>query len=409
MRFRNFALHQRRRRVFELFSDKKFRVLFGSNLLAGFGQGIAIIGVPWYLVRRYGDASVLSTIMIATGIGTLFFGTYAGALIDRYKRRSVLIVENLGAAVVVGAVALLGYLGEYSAVHVTVVYVLTIMVFNVHFPATYALAQESFPAEHYAKISGFLEVETQTAAIVSGGAAGLLLDSIGLRGVFVINMLTYLGAAIGLTMFKYTPVVGVRVSQPGLVVELREAWSYLRTRPRFVFENIAMLMPFVVLIASQLVQPVYVSGTLHAGPVVYSLMEGVYAVTAVSAGLWMRNVATRLGEQRANVVAFIMFIAALCWFTGIPGVPAALGGMLIIGWANAGIRVNRISYVLHVVPTQLIGRVNMFFGLSVGVLRIMMLIVLSAILHSFDPRFAYGFCAIILLVALGLFWGYRER
>src|SRR5947207_2032222 len=126
------------------FQNKNFRLLFFANLLSGVGQGMTMIGAPWYLARQYPTAHVLGTVMIVTSVVNLAFGPYAGALIDRHKRRTLLLVENAVGFAGLMAMALLGVFGGYSLIAIAAVYVFTVMIFYIHFPATIALVQESF-------------------------------------------------------------------------------------------------------------------------------------------------------------------------------------------------------------------------------------------------------------------------
>src|SRR5580692_10582798 len=42
-----------------LFRDKNFRLLFFGNSLSGVGQGMTIIGTPWYIARHYPSSGAL--------------------------------------------------------------------------------------------------------------------------------------------------------------------------------------------------------------------------------------------------------------------------------------------------------------------------------------------------------------
>jgi hypothetical protein len=385
------------------YQDKNFRLLFAANLFSGVGQGMTVIGAPWYLSHRFPSSHVLGTVMIITTAVNLLFGPYAGALIDRHRRITLLRIENIAGMVVLGMMALWGLAGDYSLIGVAGIYVFTVMIFNLHFPATYALSQEAFPREWYGEISGMLEVITQTAAIVAGGLTGIMLDALGLPVVFAVDSLTY-GIALLLFMrFHYVPRVGLVTVRPHFLAEMHVALQYLRKRPRFMYTNIALYLPFVVLISLDMIHPFYVAQELHAQAGVFSLFEGFYAVGATAAGLWMRRVALRVGDATAYGVAFALFIAALLTLAGFAHIPLALGVMIAVGWSNAGIRVNRIAFVMHTVPTELIGRVNTFFNWLGLWARGLLLLYLTWSIDTIGSRWSYASGAVILVVAFVLY------
>lgn len=364
---------------------------------------MTVIGAPWYLAKHYPTAHVLGTVMIVTAAVNLVFGPYAGALIDRHKRRTILMAENIAGFVGLSAMAALGLFGEYSLYAVAGIYIFTVMIFNVHFPATFALAQESFPRAWYGRISGLLEVITQTAAIVAGGLTGMILESFGLPLVFAIDAITYVFAFAMIAGFRYDAVVGVNAAVPQFMNEMRTAVRYLRSRPHFTMLNIALYLPFVVLITIDVIHPFYVQRTLHAQANVYSLIEGFYAVGATAAGLWMRRIAGNVGDRAAYISAFLLFTGALCVMAAVPMTGLALGAMVGVGWANAGIRVNRVSFVMHEVPPALIGRVNTFFNWIGLVIRGAVLLVLTWAIDAWGPQWSYAFEALLIVLALLLY------
>ena len=63
--------------VGEIFRNRNFCRLFFSNLFSGFGQGMTMIGISWYLVESTGSASLLGSTMLLSSILTLLVGPYS--------------------------------------------------------------------------------------------------------------------------------------------------------------------------------------------------------------------------------------------------------------------------------------------------------------------------------------------
>ncbi|HET7153702.1 MAG TPA: MFS transporter [Candidatus Kapabacteria bacterium] len=388
-----------------LFRNKNFRLLFFGNALSGVGQGMTVIGTPWYIVRNFGSSHTLGIIMTTTIVSTLFVSPYMGALIDRHKRKNLILIENVLGFVGLGAMSLLGIFGGYSLITLGAVYWFTIMIFNLHFPATYALSQESFPPESYAHISGILEVVTQTAAIVAGGLTGVIIEHIGMPLIYAIDSITYAVAFFFLLAFTYEARVGVGISAAPkqFMKEMRTALEYLRSRSSFMWLNIALYIPFIVLVSIDLIIPFYISDVLHANATTYSAADMFYAAGATAAGWWMRNFSLSFGENFAYVSAFIMFIIALLTIALFPIVGIVFASVALTGWANAGIRVNRVAFIMHTVPTELIGRINSFFGWIGTCMRILILVFLTWAIDAIGSQWCYGFLALILVLSLGMY------
>jgi len=78
----------------EVFFDRDFQKLFLANLFSGFGQGMTMIGISWYLVTETGSAKQLGTTMFVSAVLMFLLGPYVGTLIDRFPRKMILLVEN---------------------------------------------------------------------------------------------------------------------------------------------------------------------------------------------------------------------------------------------------------------------------------------------------------------------------
>merc|ERR1712166_882456 len=89
-------------------NKKAIYLLFLSNIISGLAQGISMIAIPWDFIEivEASDFFVYSYIIIT--IGTLFWGIYAGALIDRYSRKKIFIITNLVCGIFIGLIAIYG-------------------------------------------------------------------------------------------------------------------------------------------------------------------------------------------------------------------------------------------------------------------------------------------------------------
>lgn len=188
----------------EVFASVSFRKLFFSNLFSGFGQGMTMIGIAWYLVEATGSAQLLGSTMFVSAVLMFFIGPYIGTLIDRFSRKTMLLVENVIGFAVLGSLAVWGFFGGYAEWMLIAIYLVTTFMYQIHYPAQSALVQEQFEPRHYNDINSLLEIEGQTASVLSGGVAGILLNSYGLHVVLVVNALTYLFAFALLSTMKYT-------------------------------------------------------------------------------------------------------------------------------------------------------------------------------------------------------------
>ena len=69
-------------------------LLFTADAVSGFSQGLTMLAIPWYFAKQ----NQSSTFTLAYGFITLlvlFFGLYAGTLVDKYSRKGNFLAINL--------------------------------------------------------------------------------------------------------------------------------------------------------------------------------------------------------------------------------------------------------------------------------------------------------------------------
>ena len=135
-------------------------LLFLSNIISGLAQGISMIAIPWYFVEVIDRPQFFSFSYVIITFATLFWGLYAGTLIDRYSRKRLFIISNVICGSLIGVVAVSGfYLGFVSDFLVMFVFGLTIFNYNIHYPNLYAFGQEITEKKYYGKLNSYIEIQ----------------------------------------------------------------------------------------------------------------------------------------------------------------------------------------------------------------------------------------------------------
>jgi MFS family permease len=393
-------------RMREVFANAQFRKLFFSNLFSGFGQGMTMIGIAWYLVETTGSAQLLGSTMFSSAVLMFFIGPYIGTLIDRFSRKKMLLVENLIGFGVLGALAVWGFFGPYVEWMLIAIYLVTTFMYQIHYPAQSALVQEGFEPRHYNSINSLLEIEGQTASVLAGGFAGFMLSAYGLHVVVLFHALTYLFAFGLLSTMKYTfTLEGEAKSNQSVswLGQLGQSWRYIQEKRGFLVFGISTLMPFIAVMASNLLKPVYVSQTLKADVSIFSLGEMAYAIGAIAAGVLVSVVVRKMGQLSAMVFNTLLFAVVIAAMVALPYGWALVAAYTVYGWCNASVRLIRQSLYMTVVPKHFMGRVMSFFN-SIGMMMRLVLIGIFTVMidHTGASTGYLVLAGLLLLAAVGV-------
>jgi MFS transporter, DHA3 family, macrolide efflux protein len=399
------------------------KLLVLSNIISGLAQGISMLAIPWYFASILKSPSSLGLMYTLTLCGSAVWGVYAGTLIDKYPRKNIFIWFSIVGGSLLLLASISGYvLGTVPVFMVIVVFAATWYYNNIYFPALYAFAQEVCEAKDYGKVNSFLEIQSQAITIVSGGIAAMLLqgvdvDSFHLFGmnipfhlhitpwslstIFLTDGATYFIAVALIMKIKYTPHTEKHHEEGSVFERLKTGLDFLKKHPSLLIFGVCSLSVFVIILTHViLLMPLYVKYHLTQSAGVYALMDVYYAIGALMAGVWIRQLFRNMSTVKSVIILMLITIVILFVVTFTRSTLIFFMFSFIFGITNAGIRVLRITYLFHHVPNPLIGRVNS----TLNVMSVMCRILLSAIfsfaffLRGDNIIWTYFFSAIFILI-----------
>lgn len=389
-----------------MYLRRNLAFLFTANTISNFASGITMLSIPWYLVNlpasENGNLKAISMMVGVTFI-TLFWGLYAGSLIDRYNRKRIFQVLQTADAVLVISSGLYGYItGELPFLAIALVATVTICSWTLFYPNLYAFCQELVRPDQYKKINSAVELQGQTTNFL-----GMLVGPVLLAGqlnidwgffsmemgfrqwslseIFLLDGGTYLASAAIISFIRYVPGDYIAKSQSLTVVtRLREGFKFLRERKALMLFGIASHnIFFTLLVFLQVGLALYVSGHLgfgfEEGAAVFGGFEVLYASGAIFTGLF--GLALTQLMARSNLIKQVIFLLFLTMaiyliYTFTHSTFVFYVGAFCIGIANSGSRILRITYIVRIAPNHMIGRVNTFFGAVNVLFRLALFLVL---------------------------------
>lgn len=390
--------------MWQLLKEKNAQVLVLSNLFSGLGSGVTLIGISWHLVQQEAETGGgLGWIMLISSLVTFFLAPQMGVVIDRHSRRRILLFAQFIMVGVMSGLALLGALWTFHVGVLSLVYIVSMVYFTVHYPALFAMVQESFGSARYQHINSLLEIEGQFSATLAGAFAAVLIKPLGIAGVLFLDALLFLCAALLLLAFRYRQakevIEGKQENQRSFWSELAEAGNFLRRRTRLLLFFLVTLIPFVTVQVSNYLTPVYVASGLKAPPSVFATAEMTYAIGAIVSGFLSYRLSSRVGTVPVLAAYIGVFGLSFLMLALVHDRLLLWAVMFLSGLCNAGSRIIRNTLMMEMVPKAMIGRVNTFFQAMFTLLQVMFLGVFSALMSETMLPFAYAFLAAFLLVA----------
>lgn len=177
------------------------------------GQIVSLIGsaMTWFAFTIWaweatGKASALATISFFAFLPAVLFSPVAGALVDRWNRKLVMLLSDLAAALGTLTVFLIYTFGDLQIWHIYLVSILAGFFTAFQYPAYAAAVTTMLSKEDYARAEGMLGAARALSGILAPIFAAALLGVVGLGGIMLIDLATFL--------FAFGTLLAIRVPQP---------------------------------------------------------------------------------------------------------------------------------------------------------------------------------------------------
>src|SRR5260370_1144657 len=119
---------------------------------------------------------------------------FTGVIIDREDRRRLVMWLDALRAIVIVAVAIVAYRGQVKVWQLYLMNTLVAAGFWMFWPTITALIQELTPEGQFVQSNTFLLAGVQGGWLIAGSIVGFMYNHIGLGGVLLVDVSTYLGS-----------------------------------------------------------------------------------------------------------------------------------------------------------------------------------------------------------------------
>ena len=335
------------------------------------GQVISVLGTsftgfaaPLLIFKLTHSAINLALTMAAEMLPYLFFGLIIGAWVDRVNRKRLMIVVNLGMALVIGSIPLVASLGHLSVWWIYGASFVNQTLFIFFNSAEFAAIPSLVGSDDLVTANGRIQASYFAAMIVGPLLAGALAAFVAIPSLLLFDSASYLVSAVALLLVRISFNADRKEEPRASTIrqDVVEGLRYVVGHP--VLRNISLMMALVNFVSTttgaQLV--LYAKDRLHATNVelgVLFAVEGAGVVVFSLAAGWFRHrwsfSRVALGSLMVSGLLTVAF-ALTPWFwvaTVIWGLAQGVAGLFNI---NTG------SLRQALVPNHMLGRVMSIAG-----------------------------------------------
>jgi MFS transporter, DHA3 family, macrolide efflux protein len=216
-----------------------FYALLLTQTFSLIGSRMTAVAIGIWVFRETGQTAPLLLIAFFTELPGMAGGSLAGVLVDRWDRKRVLILADLGQAAGSLLLILSFTSGAFQLWHLYAVAFLQGVFATLQGPAESATVTLLIPEGHRERANALLELGFSLAGILAPVLTGFIYALLGVTGVLVVDLLTFAAAAGVIAVLGIPrPVVTIEEmsGQGKFLAELRAGARFLsHRRPLLVF------------------------------------------------------------------------------------------------------------------------------------------------------------------------------
>jgi DHA3 family macrolide efflux protein-like MFS transporter len=317
----------------------RFFSIWTGQAFSLFGSALVQFALVWWLTQKTGSATVLATATLTGMLPQIVFGPFAGALVDRWNRRMIMIMADASIALFTLLLAYLFAIGKVEIWHVFAIMAVRSLGTAFHFPAMSASTPLMVPDKHLTRISGLNQTLMGLMNMIAPPVGALLITVIPTQAVLFIDIGTAALAILPLLIFSIPQperLESGKMEKSSLLTDVRDGLAYVRSWPGMVAILLMALLLNFLLTPTGALTPLLITKFFGKGALEFGLMDSAWGFGVIAGGILLGV----WGGFRKKVATSMMGIigigigVSIVAFAPANMFPLALAGMAFAGVMN---------------------------------------------------------------------------
>jgi DHA3 family macrolide efflux protein-like MFS transporter len=218
------------------FPMRMFMLVWSGQIVSLLGSGMTRFALGVWVYQRTGSVTHFALTLLAGALPGIVVSPVAGALVDRWDRRRVMIASDTGAVLGTAVMAALLYANALQTWHVYAATAVGSLLGAFQMPAYAAATTLLVPKEQLGRANGMVQLGFAASQVVAPLIAGPMLLLAGLGAVLAADLVSFVAALATLALARVprpqtTPAAEGAAPAAGLGSEIADGWRWIATRP----------------------------------------------------------------------------------------------------------------------------------------------------------------------------------
>ncbi|MCK6585691.1 MAG: MFS transporter [Anaerolineales bacterium] len=211
-----------------------FTIVWLGQIVSVLASAMSQFGLTIWMFQKTESATALGLMQVFFITPFLLISPIAGVMVDRHNRKMMMMVSDLMAGIATIIILIFQSLGILAFWHLYFASIIYGLGMAFQWPAYSAAISTMVPKEQYARANGMMSLVEAGPNVVAPLLAGALLPVIGLTGILLFDVVTFL-FAIGALMIVHVPqperTMEGEQGKGSIWKEAAYGFKYIFTRP----------------------------------------------------------------------------------------------------------------------------------------------------------------------------------
>jgi len=388
------------------------RFVFAANVISMLGSGMNSAAVAWTVLQKTHSEMALGTFAVLQTLPAMLMLPFTGVIIDREDRRRLVMMLDVARAVIILVVTVLAFRNRVQIWQLYVMNTLVAAGFWMFWPTITALIQELTPEGEFVKSNTILLAGVQGGWMIAGAIVGFVYEHIGLGGVLLIDVSTYVVSFLCYFAVRQGRVVpraaelrhdleAAETALERFLREMGEGLSFLRGHRGVIFLGTSWALFLGAMMTGVVVTPPLSDRVFHAGAQGYGWLNGGWGVGAFLSALYAPMLIARLGSRGSIAISMGLLTVCMALSPFSPWLAAAVALYGFMGSARGVSGVAMNTSLMEQVPSHFMGRVQNTFYFFGTMLQIVLGLTVGWIASRISLAAGFAVIAIVYALAFG--------
>jgi MFS family permease len=341
---------------------RDFRLFWAARTISAAGDRITLLALPSTAILVLGASAVQVGMLSAVGfLAWPALGLVVGVWVDRLRRRRILVVADLGRAVLIASIPISFALGHLGLAQLFVVAELVGVLAVFWDLAATAHTPVIVPAADWADANAKVEIAGQAVYSIGPGVAGALIALLTAPFALLADGASFLVSGLLIRLTGNPGGVLAPAGRRSLLREAGEGLRFIARRPVLLRIAVTAALSNIGLLMGLSVQLLFLYRVMHLSPLLVGFAFGVGSLGSLVGAAFTGRLIGRLGMHRTLVISTaIEGLSLLLIPLGLfgPIVPLLMLGLAASGFWGTIWNVSVTTFRQRIISAEILGRVS---------------------------------------------------